>query len=43
MGSFIHKDFKPTFDATVVIRLRQAGAILTGKLNMHEYALGIYR
>lgn len=41
MGSKIHQDFKPHFDATVVNRLREAGAILTGKLNMHEYALGI--
>lgn len=41
MGSFIHKDFTPDFDATIVNHLKDAGAILTGKLNMHEYALGI--
>src|SRR5699024_300046 len=41
MGSKIHQYFKPDFDATVVKNLKNAGAILTGKLNMHEYALGI--
>lgn len=41
MGSLIHKDFKPDFDATVIQKLTTAGAIVTGKLNMHEYALGI--
>lgn len=41
VGSKIHKDFKPEYDATVVDKLTQAGAIFTGKLNMHEYAYGI--
>lgn len=41
MGSKIHQHFKPTYDATVVKKLRQAGAIIIGKLNMHEYAWGI--
>lgn len=41
MASKIHADFIPESDATVVARLREAGAILTGKLNMHEYAWGI--
>src|SRR5699024_6667010 len=41
MGSKIHQNFKPDFDATVVQKLKESGAILTGKLNMHEYALGI--
>jgi len=41
MGSEIHKDFVPAEDATVVKKLKEAGAILTGKLNMHEYAWGI--
>lgn len=40
MGSKIHKDFVPDHNATVVDKLRGAGAILTGKLNMHEYAWG---
>lgn len=40
MGSNIHRNFRPNFDATVVKRLVNAGVILTGKLNMHEYALG---
>lgn len=40
MGSKIHQHFVPDFDATVVKRLRDAGVIFTGKLNMHEYALG---
>ncbi len=41
MASKIHRDFVPAQDATVVRRLRQAGVVLTGKLNMHEYAWGI--
>lgn len=40
MGSKIHKDFVPSYDATVVSRLKEAGVIFTGKLNMHEYAWG---
>ena len=41
MSSKIHKDFIPTFDATVTEKLREAGVIFTGKLSMHEYAMGI--
>jgi aspartyl-tRNA(Asn)/glutamyl-tRNA(Gln) amidotransferase subunit A len=40
-GSLVHKDYVPDFDATVVERLRAAGAISLGKLNMHEMAYGI--
>ncbi len=39
-GSKILADRVPTRDATVVRRLREAGAILLGKLNMHEFAYG---
>ena len=39
-GSIILGDFVPHEDATVVARLRAAGAILLGKLNMSEFATG---
>lgn len=39
-GSAILADHRPTADATVVQRLRSAGAILIGKTNMHEFAWG---
>ncbi|MCI5077164.1 indoleacetamide hydrolase [Oricola sp.] len=35
------KDWAPGKDATVLERLRAAGAILVGKTNMHELAFGI--
>lgn len=40
MGSKIHENFIPDFDATVVSKLKNAGVVFTGKLNMHEYAWG---
>ena len=39
-GSKIMADHVADSDATVVTRLRQAGTILLGKLNMHEFAWG---
>jgi aspartyl-tRNA(Asn)/glutamyl-tRNA(Gln) amidotransferase subunit A len=40
-GSRILKDFLPKENGTVVSRLMEAGAILVGKTNMHEFAFGI--
>ena len=39
-GSTILWDFVPDEDATVVAKLKDAGAVLLGKLNLSEFALG---
>lgn len=41
MGSKIHSQYVPDYDATIVGKLRRAGATFLGKLNLHEYALGV--
>ena len=40
-GSRVYEDFVPAVNATVVEKLLAAGAVLMGKLNMHELAYGI--
>jgi aspartyl-tRNA(Asn)/glutamyl-tRNA(Gln) amidotransferase subunit A len=39
-GSRILAGYRPPYDATVVRRLRAAGAVVTGKANMDEFAMG---
>ena len=40
-GSRVYENFVPAADATVVSRLNASGAVMLGKLNMHEMAYGI--
>lgn len=40
MGSKVYERFVPDRDATVVRKLKQAGAIVIGKTNTHEFAYG---
>lgn len=40
MGSEIFKDHIPDYDAAVVEKLKQSGAVIIGKLNTHQFAYG---
>ncbi len=40
-GARIHTNHIPEADCTVARKLREAGTILLGKLNTHEYAFGV--
>jgi aspartyl-tRNA(Asn)/glutamyl-tRNA(Gln) amidotransferase subunit A len=40
-GSLILAKFVPEHDAAVVARLKEAGAVILGKTNMHEFAYGV--
>ena len=40
-GAKIHADHVPAHDCPVAARLRDAGTVLLGKLNTHEYAYGV--
>jgi aspartyl-tRNA(Asn)/glutamyl-tRNA(Gln) amidotransferase subunit A len=40
-GSKLLANWKPEYDATVIRRLRAAGAVLIGKTNLHEFSYGV--
>lgn len=39
-GSKLFRNWKPDKDAVVVQRLKKAGAVIIGKANLHEFAMG---
>jgi aspartyl-tRNA(Asn)/glutamyl-tRNA(Gln) amidotransferase subunit A len=40
-GSRVHEQWTPDVTATAIVRLREAGAVLLGKLTTHEFATGM--
>jgi aspartyl-tRNA(Asn)/glutamyl-tRNA(Gln) amidotransferase subunit A len=39
-GSKLFRDYVPDFDCTIAGKFKEAGAILLGKLNLHQFAYG---